>query len=150
MIACSSSERGEISEVYPKDQSIDRTIPVRPRRFLEQAADSLHAPSGSIMLCASSVDAILREKGYANGSLYSRIEQAAEDHVITPEMAGWAHLVRLEANERRHPDEITDLPDEAAARMCVDFTTALAEFLFVLPHRVNKGVEEAQKEAGAN
>jgi hypothetical protein len=39
------------------------------------------------MLSASAVDAMLKVKGYKSGSLYSRIDKAAEDHMITSEMA---------------------------------------------------------------
>ena len=51
------------------------------------------------MLAASAVDSMLKEKGYKDGSLYKRIEQAAGDHLITAEMASWAHEVRLDAND---------------------------------------------------
>lgn len=51
------------------------------------------------MLAASAVDALLKLKGYTAGSLYARIEKAAEDHVITQDMAKWAHEVRLDAND---------------------------------------------------
>ena len=56
------------------------------------------------MLSASSIDAMLKSKGYKKGNLYKRIEKAAEDHLITSEMAKWAHQVRLGANDERHAD----------------------------------------------
>ena len=34
------------------------------------------------MLAASAVDAMLKEKGYIDGSLYARINKAAEEHLI--------------------------------------------------------------------
>ncbi len=52
------------------------------------------------MLAASSIDAMLKEKGYKVGGLYDRIKQAAKDHLITDEMAAWAHDVRLDANDQ--------------------------------------------------
>jgi hypothetical protein len=55
------------------------------------------------MLCASAVDAMLKAKSYKDGTLYGRINQAAKDHLITPEMAKWAHDVRIEANDPRLP-----------------------------------------------
>ena len=68
------------------------------------------------MLAASAVDAMLKEKGYLKGSLYDRIEEAAKAHLISPEMAKWAHAVRLDANDQRHADHAATLPAEADAR----------------------------------
>jgi hypothetical protein len=91
------------------------------------------------MLTASSVDAMLKSKGYKEGTLYSRIDQAAKDHVITEEMAAWAHEIRLDANDQRHSDEAAPLPNEADAEKVIEFASALAQFLFVLPARVARG-----------
>lgn len=43
------------------------------------------------MLAASAVDAMLKEKGLRQGSLFSRIDEAAQQHLITEEMKRWAH-----------------------------------------------------------
>jgi hypothetical protein len=97
------------------------------------------------MLAASAVDAMLKAKGLKEGSLYSRIDRAALDHVITSEMARWAHEVRLDANDQRHADEAAPLPQQADAKRLVDFALALAQLMFVLPARVQRGIEDAQK-----
>jgi len=97
------------------------------------------------MLAASSVDSMLKLKGYKEGSLYARIEQAAKDHLITADMAKWAHDVRLDANDQRHADDNAPLPTFEDAKRCVDFAQALAQFIFVLPARVQRGIAEAGK-----
>jgi hypothetical protein len=107
--------------------------------YLQQALESIHAPAGAVMLAASAIDAMLKTKGYQEGSLFTRINQAAEAHLITREMAEWAHEIRLDANDQRHADVNQPLPDETQAKKCVDFALALAEFLFVLPARVQRG-----------
>lgn len=94
------------------------------------------------MLTASAVDSMLKSKGYTEGSLYSRIDKAASDHVITEEMSKWAHAVRLDANDQRHADDSASLPTEADARRSIDFASALALFLFTLPARVAKGLAQ--------
>lgn len=86
---------------------------------------------------------MLKSKGYKTGRLYDRIGQAKTDHLITEEMALWAHEVRLDANEPRHADEIAPLPTNNDARKCIDFVLALGLFLFVLPARVQRGLTEA-------
>lgn len=131
--------------IFPYDEgkrSMD--IPERPRAFLEQAISSIHAPAGALMLAASSVDAMLKNKGYADGSLYSRIDKAAKDHVITAAMAKWAHQVRLDANDQRHADDKATLPTEDDAKRAVAFTEALAQFLFVLPAMVDEGLKDSE------
>ena len=95
------------------------------------------------MLAASSLDSMLKAKGYTDGSLYTRIDKAAADHIITEEMAAWAHEVRLDANDQRHADDSADLPKPNDANKAIEFAQALAEFLFVLPARVARGRKTA-------
>src|SRR5690606_29428248 len=90
-----------------------------------------------------SVDDMLKEKGYKKGSLYSRINKAVEDHLITDSMATWAHEVRLDANDERHADENANLPTSDDAQKAVDFTKAFGEYLFILPSRIQRGIEDA-------
>lgn len=144
VIAASKEDRGEVSELYPAPIMFDDAIPQRARTFLEQAVNSLHAPAGSVMLSASAVDAMLKAKGYGSGSLYSRIDQAKADNLITEEMGRWAHAVRLDANEQRHADEGKELPTPSDAQRSIDFVTALGHLLFVLPRRVEKGMKDAE------
>ena len=145
MTAWSHEDNGWAVEVYPKDLQVDDSIPNPANKYLQQALDSLHAPAGAVMLAASAIDAMLKNKSYKEGSLYARINKAAEDHLITPEMAKWAHNVRLDANEQRHADDEVDLPVTEDARRSIDFAIALGEFLFVLPSKVNKGLKESEE-----
>jgi hypothetical protein len=128
-----------ISEIWPTSQKVHDSIPDRAKAFLDQAIASIHAPAGAVMLTASAVDSMLKEKGLKEGSLFKRIDEAATVHLITAEMAAWAHEVRLDANDQRHTDESGALPAEADAKKAIDFALALAQFLFVLPARVARG-----------
>lgn len=130
--------------LVPEPSEVDAVVPERPREYLSQALGSLGQPAGAIMLAASAVDAMLKVKGLTEGSLYARIDQAAKQHLITADMAKWAHQVRLDANDQRHADLATSLPTEEEARLTVRFADALAEFLFVIPARVTRGLEEAK------
>lgn len=134
----------EIQQMFPSPVFVDSSIPAKARAYLNQAIDSLHAPSGAVMLAASSIDAMLKEKGFKEGSLYKRINKAVDDHLITKEMATWAHEVRLDANDERHADDEAVLPTEKDAQRTVDFAMALAQFLFVMPSRVERGIEDAK------
>ncbi|RYJ44541.1 DUF4145 domain-containing protein [Flavobacterium beibuense] len=130
-------------EIYPQSVKVDDIIPAKARTFLQQAIDTIHASSASIMVAASSIDAMLKEKGYIDGSLYARIDKAASEHLITKDMAEWAHHVRLESNKERHADYEAELPTPSDAQKVIDFTLALAEFLFVLPSKIEHGLKDA-------
>jgi Domain of unknown function (DUF4145) len=141
--------RLEVTEQYPRGEKIDDpAIPERSRNYLGQAINSLHAPAGAVILAASCVDAMLKTKGYKEGSLNSRIEQAVKNHLITEAMGKWAHAVRLDANEQRHADEAAPLPTVDDARRVIEFAKALAVFLFVLPAMVDKGINDATQKTG--
>ncbi len=60
-------------------------------------------------------------------------------------MARWAHDVRLDANDQRHADESGPLPEPADAKRAVDFVLELGQFMFVLPARVQRGINEAKQ-----
>ena len=143
--AASNNWDGEIMKLFPAGQDVDSIIPDRARTYLNQAINSLSSPVGAVMLAASAVDAMLKVKELKDGTLYSRIDKAAATHLITSEMAIWAHEVRLDANEQRHSDEDVPLPDTSDAKRAVDFALALAQFMFVLPARVTRGIAEAKK-----
>lgn len=130
-----------VQNIYPEPESVNEILPLKVKSYLQQAIDSVFAPAGSVMLCASSVDAMLKENGLSEGSLYKRINEASENGMMTKEMATWAHQVRLDANDQRHSDEEASLPTVDDAKKAIEFTKTLAEFLFVLPSKVNSGIE---------
>lgn len=140
-----SDKQSIFLDIFPSLPTVEASVPDRARTYLQQAQESIHAPAGSIMLSASAVDAMLKAKGYKDGSLYDRINKAAENHIVTQDMASWAHDVRLDANDQRHADETAALPNEDDAKRTLDFARALAEFLFVLPARVLRGRAAATK-----
>lgn len=57
VIAASPQEHGNVHEIYPSSRLVNDAIPNPARSYLQQAIDTLHAPAGSVMLSASSVDA---------------------------------------------------------------------------------------------
>ncbi|EKF9810467.1 DUF4145 domain-containing protein [Vibrio cholerae] len=137
-----------VMDSFPKVRSISDDIPETAKAYLQQASESLHAPAGAVMLSASAVDAMLKSKGLINGSLYTRINTAAEQHIITEDMATWAHDVRLDANDQRHADQNASLPTTIDAQRVLDFSMALAEILYVLPSKVARGIAQAESSNG--
>ncbi len=141
VIASAYLENQEVVEVFPNLPEVDESVPEKPKEYLTQAINSKSAPAGAVMLTASAVDAMLKAKQYTSGSLYSRIDNAVNKHLITPEMAKWAHEIRLDANDQRHADEEATLPTSEDAEKVINFALALAEFLFVLPAKIQRGLE---------
>jgi hypothetical protein len=80
-LAMTPTNVSDIRKMWPEMASVSESVPERAREFLTQAIGSLHAPAGAVMLAASSVDAMLKEKGLKTGNLFSRIDEAAKNHL---------------------------------------------------------------------
>lgn len=133
-----SLELSKIDITYPESPNVDESLPVSAKRYLEQALSTTHAPDGAVILAGSAVDAMLKHHGYKDGSLYSRIDKAVSDHVLTAGMGEWAHKVRLDTNDVRHADEERPHATPEEAMQTVEFAKALGDFLFVFPARISR------------
>ena len=132
-----------INEIYPANPVVDTSIPEMACNYLKQANDSLHAPAGAVLLAASAIDAMLKDHGYKDGSLYDRIDRAVKEHLLTDGMGEWAHQVRLDANDQRHADQASTMPDQNDAKRSISFAMALGEILYVLPEKVKAGIKDS-------
>ena len=144
LLVLATQQDGDMKECLPAPTDISEEVPARPRGYLRQAQETFGQPSASIVMSASAIDAMLKKCGLSEGSLYARIDKAASEHLITTDMAKWAHQVRLEANDERHADEGAGFATKEEAERCFSFALALAEVLFVLPARVTRGIEQTK------
>ena len=119
--------------------------PERAATYMTQAVEVISAPDAAVMLAGSAVDAMLKEKGYADGSVYARIEKASKDSILTEAMSDWAHAVRLASNNPRHADLNAPHATPEEAKATIEFTIALGQFLFVLPAKIARGKLAADK-----
>lgn len=126
-------------EFWPKPVTYSKDIPDRARLRLIDARATLAHPSPSIVSSAAAIDFMLKAKGLKEGKLFRRIEQAAEQHLITEDMKAWAHEIRDGSNIERHADEDYPEPTREEAERILRFAEALAEILFELPARVARG-----------
>ncbi len=134
----------DVERTYPPTTTVEAAMPERAAKYLIQAIESSHAPDGAVMLAGSSVDAMLKAKGLTEGSLYSRIDQAVKDHLLTVEMGDWAHEVRLGSNRPRHADDDDPHVTPAEAAQSIEFVKTLGHILFVLPERIKNGREKSK------
>lgn len=127
-----------IVRTFPSSERAAEELPALAAKFFQQAIESKHAPDGALMLAASAIDAMLKDKGHKEGTLYSRIKQAQDAGLLTSGMASWAHEIRLSANEPRHADEEFEGATPEDAEQIIAFARALGEYLYVLPARVER------------
>ena len=80
------------------------------------------------------------------GTLYERIEEAAKQHKLTPDMVEWAHEIRLEGNNAVHEDKPFS-KDEAEHLFA--FTHLVFLYLFTLPGRLEEAQGAAAKAANS-
>jgi len=140
-----------IRDIFPKPKAAHEDVPDVARTFLQQAFDTLHAPDAAAVMAGSAVDAMLKKVGYSEGSLYSRIETALKDGVLTQDMSEWAHEVRLGSNRPRHSDSENPHVSSEQAKQSVEFAEALGTFLFVLKARIDRGILGAREaSSGSN
>ena len=134
--------------VFPQARAVQEEVPEPAREYLEQAHRTLgDAPDAAAMVASSTVDAMLKNKGYDHPkkSLHDRIDQAVEERLLTEDMGKWAHAVRFVSNNPRHADDKSPHVSPEQARIIVDFADALGEFLFVLPSRAGKAISDGKE-----
>src|SRR5437899_947056 len=68
--------------IFPGTLEASDELPNTARTYLQQALETLHAPDAAAVMAGSAVDAMLKAKGYTDGSLYARIDKAVTDHVL--------------------------------------------------------------------
>jgi Domain of unknown function (DUF4145) len=139
-----TTDNAPIEILYPGAQSAAAEIPDPARRYLQQAFETPHAPDAAAVMAGSAVDAMLKHFNLIEGSVYSRIDQAVSQHILTEAMGEWAHEVRLGSNRPRHADKENPHISLQQAQRSVEFAEALGHFLFVLSSRVKKGIEDAR------
>lgn len=142
-----SSHNATIDRVIPEPKSAHEDIPEPARTFLQQAYETMHAPDAAAVMAGSAVDAMLKAHELTEGSVYNRIDQARDQHILTEGMADWAHEVRLGANRPRHADVERPHVTPEEAKQSVEFAEALGYFLFVLTRRIARGTELAKQAA---
>jgi hypothetical protein len=133
-----------IETIYPGERSAAAEIPDPARSYLQQALETLHAPDAAAIMAGSAVDAMLKHFKLIDGSVYTRIDVAVSQNILTAAMGEWAHEVRLGSNRPRHADTENPHVSPHQAQQSVEFAEALGHFLFVLSSRVKKGIEDAK------
>ena len=76
----------------------------------------------------SALEAALKDKfPDLSGTLFERIQKAAEHNALTPDLAEWAHEIRIEGNQAAHEDQPYQRED---AERLEAFTDMVFRYLF--------------------
>jgi hypothetical protein len=65
--ASNTGTDGHVTEIYPSASKVEDALPAKAKAYLEQAINSRHAPAGAVILAASAVDAMLKERVIRTG-----------------------------------------------------------------------------------
>lgn len=121
----------EIEEMYPASVAgIPPHLPEEVGRLFRQGADNVPAnPDAAGTMFRKTLEATLRDKCHAaTGTLFERIDKAAELGVLTSDLARYAHTIRLEGNEAAHGTY-----DEAGAGQLHSLVTLVLNYVYTLP-----------------
>ena len=134
----------QISAIHPEPKRIEAPdhVPDGIAQDYREAADGLRRQSftsagmmfrkvleqATLELAPASDRSALRKQ-----RLNDRIDTLAGQHLLTPTMRDWAHMIRLEGNEAAHEEE--QFTQEKATQM-KEFTELFLLYAFTLPARV--------------
>lgn len=124
-------------------------LPDNVQAFFLEAVDNVQTgPNAAGAMFRKSVDVALKHVApELKGNLVKRIDKAAELRRLTPELAEWAHHVRLEGNDAAH-DEDPFTVEEAKA--LYQFTELVLMYLFTLPGMLRERRGEPPEESTAS
>jgi len=131
----------------PKD---DPTIPPEVQRDYIEAVmcHNIGACRATAAMCRRTLQTSAVQKGASKKRLIDQIDELLAKNIISPQLADWAHEIRLWGNIGAHPDE-DGLEDISAddAQEIMDFTTEYLEHVYSMPARIQaqKTKREAMK-----
>ena len=143
----SETYQRKLLDIAPEKRSsaAPKHTPENVARFFEQAMDNLPKnwdAAGSMFRKA--LDTGLKSKfPEINGNLSARIKEAAEQKKLTPELAEWAHQIRLDGNEATHEEKPFEKED---AKKLSDFTHLVFLYLFTLPGMLEESKNKTRKD----
>ena len=130
----------------PLDTGAPKYSPKNVARFYSQGMENLIKnwdAAGVMFRKALDVGLKVKFSNDTKGSLYERIRGAADRHDLTPELADWAHKIRLDGNDAAHDED--PFSEEEAKELQV-FTELVFRYLFTLPGMMQeaRGAESSE------
>ncbi|MGP0906716.1 DUF4145 domain-containing protein [Serratia sp. CY76391] len=144
-----SEEHPRVVNIYPKPNtpSSPEHVPANIQAVYSESEDNFNRGrfSTCVMLARKTLDLSTKVLGVSEGidvnDLSKRIFKLRESGKITPEMAQWAKIVRLDGNTSTHTD---DEFNESETRELLDFVETFLLYAFTLPAMVAANKHEQQ------
>lgn len=127
-----------IQKTYPEfvEKKAPQHLPNNIESFFLQAARSLDGKNydASGVMSRKALEAAVRKlKPKGKGKMYQRIEALEQEHLITPDLKDWAHIIRDDGNDAAHEEE----PVSAEfAKELLGFTELFLMYTFTMPGMV--------------
>ena len=142
-----SNNRGAFRDIAPSPPSFKapESTPDNTARFFAQATESVFISNWDAAgaMFRKAIETALKHKfPDLSGTLNQRIQKATDKHDLTPEMAQWAHHVRLGGNEAAHEEE--PFSEEAALELGA-FTKLMLIYWFRLPGMITASRNKSQR-----
>lgn len=126
----------KVTEIYPQSKIADQSLPSDIRQLWQTALDNLRDPEKSINCILKVIKSMLSDQDLTTGSILERLNQAEKKHLFSKELLEWAYEINcLEDCDQKRKKNY--LPSEE--KNLVNFTLALAEFLYILPAKIRQG-----------
>ena len=138
-----------ILDIFPSplDTGAPTHTPDNVARFYEQGMDNLarNWDAAGTMFRKTLESGLKARFPDLNGSLSlsRRIREAADRHELTPDLADWAHQIRLDGNNAVHEEQPFSRKE---AERLKTFTELVLQYLFTLPgmlQEARKGEDSA-------
>ena len=135
----STEKQRELLEIAPPPPytAAPKHTPPNAARFFKQAMDNLpnNWDAAGTMFRKALEAGLKRKFPEMKGTLRDRIKKAAKEQKLTPELAEWAHQIRLGGNDAAHEE---DPFSEKEAKDLRTFTDLVFQYLFLLPGMLNE------------
>lgn len=122
----------EIVKIAPSPPEPPQHLPANIKSFFIQAVDNLSQNwDAAGAMFRKVLDVALKDKfPKIEGNLKQRIDEAAKQQGLTPELAKWAHQIRFGGNEATHGENPLSQDD---AKDLYDLAELVLRYLYTLP-----------------
>ena len=122
----------ELREMFPSPPKPPEHIPNNVKLFFKQAMNNLPQDwDAAGVMFRKTLETALKDKFPSiRGPLSQRINEAANQQQLTPDLAKWAHQIRLDGNNAAHGGKPLSKKD---AQSLADFTNLVLLYLYTLP-----------------
>jgi hypothetical protein len=116
--------------LYPSGRRLDASVTKVIATSFDEASRCFEASlfTAAVIMCRRTLEAICIENGASTGSLKSKLKHLSDNAIIEKRMFDWAEALRFAGNDAAHDVAVVFSQDDA--RDLIDFTRALAEYIF--------------------